>query len=124
MSFGTATISAPAAPCMGRGARRYDCGRHGKLNRAQIAALAGISMGAAYYRAVKLGLRGEALIAGTAATRKRNVGSVARTPCVVIACRLARAFPGKAPTWRQVQGVVPMSEQAAKRWSRAMEAAL
>lgn len=105
----------------GQQARRYDCGSYGRMTREQIMAKTGLSRGAVWYRIGKLRLRGDALVEGTQAIRR--TASVARTPSAVVACKLAAAYPHKAPTWRQVLAVAPMSEQAAKRWSRAMHAA-
>lgn len=117
-----AIIAGPVRrPKPGRQPRRYDCGSYGRMTREQIMAKTGLSRGAVWYRIGKLRLRGEALVDGTQAIRR--TASVARTPSAVVACKLVAAYPHKAPTWRQVLAVVPMSEQAAKRWSRAMHAA-
>lgn len=102
---------------------KHDCGSYGHLTLPEIAAQAGITVNAARYRVRALKLSGDALVEGTQALRKRSVGSIVKSPSILIACKLARAYPDTVPTWREVQKIVPMCEQAAKRWSRAMEAA-
>lgn len=114
-AFGTATIKAPAGRDRGR---RFDCGRHGKLSAKQIALMAGMSREGVWQR-VKAGFKGEALCAPKHESLRRAKEACKR-PVVVVAMKLAKAFPDKVPSLAEIKRVHPMCDRSAMRWRQAL----
>lgn len=98
-------------------ARKYDCGKHGKLTVSQIARLAGTTNKAIYQR-IKRGFVGERLCELKYEGR-RKIRRPCSNPTILIAVRLANAFPDRVPTAKEIAEVHPMSEGNAMRWRRA-----
>lgn len=115
MSFGTATLK--ARPPVDRG-RRFDCGKYGMLSAKRIAALTGTTTEAVWQR-VKAGVTGEALCAPKYEALRGAKRKCTR-PTVVVAMKLARAFPDRVPTIAEIRRVHPMGERNAMRWRQAM----
>lgn len=109
-----------ATPAKRNREKRYDCGSHGKLTRKQIAATARITLGAVHYR-IRKGVRGNDLVADTRTLRIPT--AVCRRPTIRIACKLARVFEGKRPTYHDVMEAYPMSQRAAIHWAAALREA-
>jgi hypothetical protein len=114
-SFGVATIQAPRSKSR---ARKWDCGKYGRLTAHEIARVAGITREGVWQRA-RGGLTGEALCMpkheGLRVVRKR-----CSKPVVHIAMKLARAFPAGVPTLAQIRKVHPMCDRNAMRWRQAL----
>lgn len=105
----------------GQQPHRVDAGRFGRLTFAQVAYIAGIKPHSAWNRYHRQGLRGDALVEGKG--RLRAPGALkapVRVPSMLLACKLAHAFPDRVPTWREIAAVHPMSKTAAIRWRAAM----
>lgn len=109
-----AIIGATKGKRMGRPPeRKYDCGKYGRLTRSQIAMIAGISRAAvaqrlsARYAGERLCVRKKAGIA------KRGV--VCRST-MLTAAKIARHFPDRVPTVKEILQVHPMSESTARNW--------
>lgn len=111
------------APTLGRPARRnnrgraperkYDCGKYGRLSRSQIATVAGISTTAVAQR-IRSGYTGERLcIPAKSGYAKRGV--VCRST-MLIAAKIARQFPDRVPTFKEIMRVHPMAESTARNW--------
>lgn len=115
MTFGLAIIGATRGKSRGPQGRKYDCGKHGKLTTRQIATAAGISIHAARHR-VNVGMKGEALVAPRWESLRNVNKAKCRRPSLLTACRIARAFPDRVPTIKELQAVYPMSHASALRW--------
>lgn len=93
--------------------RKYDCGKYGRLTRSQIATIAGISRAAVGQR-IKAGYMGERLcVRQKAGIAKRGV--VCRQT-MLVAAKIAREFPDRVPTIREIRMVHPMAESTARNW--------
>lgn len=102
-----------------RGGRRgqlHDCGKYGKLSVGQIARIAGVTTEAIRHR-VNTGVKGAALCAPYKTNYRRTASC--RNPSLIIAVKLATAFPHRAPTTEEIRKVHPMSRTAATRWRSA-----
>lgn len=115
-SFGIATIAAPRAPR--DRSRKFDCGRYGKLSAKEIARIAGMSREGVWQR-VQSGIVGAELCAPKH-ERLRGVKEKCARPTVMVAMKLARAYPDKTPTLAQIQKVHPMTARNAMRWRQAL----
>lgn len=133
MDFGTATLGtvidqlpSPAAGevrdrvPMGRRPRTYDCGKHGRLTVRQIADVAGITVHGVQVR-LRRGWKGAQLCLHVSESRrigwrKRGCSS----PVMVLAVRLALAFPDQLPTADQIRAAHPMTRDNATRWRSAI----
>jgi hypothetical protein len=115
MNFGTPTLTTPRAAV--RTGRRFDCGRYGKLTAKEIARLAGMTREGVWQR-VRHGVKGADLCAPKHES-KRHAKEKCSKPVVSIAVKLARAFPHKVPTLREIQQAHPMCERNAMRWRQA-----
>lgn len=98
--------------------RLYDCGGE-VLSVQQIAARAGVSESSIHTRLAR-GVRGKGLLV-KAGCRRDQAGP--RSPTMVLACRLADAFPDELPTTAEIRRMQPMSAQTAERWRTALRAA-
>lgn len=115
----------------GRPCKLYDCGTHGRLTAAQIAAHAGIKMTSVYNR-ISQGVKGEALVAAplSAAERfqkrtcenwhDREVHTGGRV-LAYIAAKISRKFPSCAPTAAELRAGMGMSRATAYRWAAAFK---
>lgn len=119
MTFGVATLGTQVKRT---GARTFDCGRHGELTARQIASKAKITKEAVWAR-VNSGVTGADLCApkhdGLRKVRVKCSRSV-----VVVAMKLARKYPDRVPTLKQIRRVHPMGERNAMRWRQAMKETL
>ena len=115
MTFGVATITTPKASARGR---KFNCGKYGELTAKQISQLAGISKEAVWQR-VRAGYNGAALVAPKHESL-RKAKAPCRRPTVLVAMKLARAFPDRVPSIREIRKVHPMCERNAMRWRQAM----
>lgn len=97
----------------------YDCGKHGKLTARQIADRAGISVFTVYDRVRRKWPPAD--LAEPAHALQRQKADIPRMPCVITAVRIARAFPNRVPSVREIRAVAPMCVVAARRWQRALE---
>ncbi len=50
----------------------------------------------------------------------RKVKAPCARPTLLVAMKLARAFPEDVPTLRQIRNVHPMTERSAMRWRQAL----
>jgi hypothetical protein len=118
VNFGTATIATPKkrkSPPV----KRYDCGKHGQLTAKEIAARAGIAVETVYDRVRRKWPAAD--LAEPAHALRREKAGIPRMPCVIMALRIARAFPNRVPTVRELRAVAPMCAVQARRWQRALE---
>ena len=113
--FGTATLK-PRAP-RDRG-RRFDCGRYGKLSAKQIAQMTGMSREGVWQR-VNAGFKGEDLCQPKHQSL-RKAKETCKRPVVVVAVKLARAFPDRVPTLEEIRKVHAMGDRNAMRWRQAL----
>lgn len=116
MNLCASTLAAP--PAAKRWGAVYDCGKHGHLTAAQIAKLAGVTGTTVRYR-IAQGWRGDKLCTPYRSATRRKSDAPCRMPTVAIAVKLARAFPNKVPTTREIIAAHPMSRTAASRWRQA-----
>ena len=111
-----------AAPALEAGAT-YDCGRHGKLTCAEIAAIAGTSKTAVYKR-IHAGYRGEELCSKRWSRQSRvRSDSPPRRHMLVVAFKIALRFPDSLPTLAEVKQVRAMSDANAATWRQAIATA-
>jgi hypothetical protein len=102
----------------GRRGRLHDCGRYGQLTVGQIAKRAGVTVEAVRFR-INSGWTGDALCLKYRVEHQRKPGSECRHPTMATAVRLARAFPDRVPTTKEIIAVRPMSRVSASRWRQA-----
>jgi hypothetical protein len=114
--FGAAALAAPKFKKKAKG-RTFDCGSYGKLTAKEIAALTGMSREGVWQR-VRHGVKGDALCAPKHDS-KRQAKEKCSKPVVLIAVKLARAFPHKVPSLKEIQAAHPMCERNAMRWRQA-----
>lgn len=96
----------------------YDCGKE-RLSIRQIAERAGVSEASIRSRIAR-GVRGRNLLLKGG---DRWEPAAPRHPSMVLACRLADAFPDQLPTTAEIRRLQPMSPQSAERWRNALRAA-
>lgn len=96
--------------------KRYDCGGE-SLTVKQIMQRTGLGETAVRSR-ISRGMKGAELL-----RHGRRDMAVPRSPSMVVACRLAAAFPSRLPTTKEIRAVQPMSAGAAERWLAALRAA-
>lgn len=94
--------------------RLYDCGKYGRLSRSQIATVAGISTKAVAVR-LNGGWKGESLCAPKRSGCNRKRGVVCRST-MLVAAKIARRFPDRVPTTKEILEVHPMAESTARNW--------
>jgi hypothetical protein len=117
MTFGIAQIAAPLG--RKRTGRTFFCGaKLGHLTARQIATIAGISREGVWQR-VKSGMKGPELCAPRYESARKAKEKCSR-PVMAIAMKLARAFPDKVPSVREIRKEHPMGARNAMRWRQAM----
>lgn len=99
-------------------ARRHNCGRRGLLTVPEISRVSGVSR-EAIYRRIRCGVTGAALCAKKHHGERTTKAKCTR-PTVLLAMKLARAFPDDVPTVMQIRKVHPMTDRNAMRWRQAM----
>jgi len=114
--FGTAALAAPKFKRKAKG-RTFDCGRFGKLTAKEIAALTGMSREGVWQR-VRKGVTGAALCEPKHDALRKAKEKCSK-PVVMIAVKLARAFPHKVPSLKEIQAAHPMCARNAMRWRQA-----
>lgn len=120
-----ATPPAAAASCPHRGGGPviYDCGTHGWLTVAQIAAVAGTSKTAIYKRLL-VGARGDELCQRRWANQSKiRRAAPPRRHMMVLAFQLADRFPDRLPSAEEIMQLPPMSLAHAKCWRQAIATA-
>jgi AcrR family transcriptional regulator len=135
VTFGVASIgrlteqlaAAPTVPVScphrGGGAVIYDCGSHGWLTVAQIAAIAGTSK-VAIYKRLKANARGEELCQRRWANQSNiRKASPPRRHMLVLAFQLAERFPDRIPSPGELMQLRPMSLANANHWRQAIATA-
>lgn len=113
--FGVATLK-PRAPR--DRSRRFDCGRFGTLSTKQIAHLTGLTREGVWQR-VRAGFTGEDLCLPRH-EHARRPREACRRPVLMVAMKLARAFPDRLPSLAEIQQVHPMHARNAMRWRQAL----
>jgi transposase len=101
-----------------RQTKLYDCGGE-RLSVKQISVRTGVSEATVYNRLAR-GLRGKELLMKKTDRRDR---ATPRSPGMVLACKLADAFPDRLPTTAEIRKLHPMAAQTAERWRTALRAA-
>lgn len=99
-------------------AKRYDVGGGELLTIHQIMLRTDLSKAAIQSR-LSRGVTGADLL-----RRERKDLAAPRSSTMVLACRLALAFPDRVPTTKQIRALRPMTPDAAERWQAAYRAAL
>lgn len=115
-TFGTAALDAPKFKRKRQG-RVFDCGKHGKLTAKEIAALTGMSREGVWQR-VRSGVKGADLLLPKHEGLRQAKASCSN-PVMLIAAKLARRFPNKVPTLREIRQTHPMGARNAMRWRQA-----
>lgn len=95
----------------------FDCGKEW-LTIKQIMRRTGLSESAVRSRLGR-GETGASLLR----TKVRRDMAAPRSSTMVLACKLADAFPDRLPTTREIRRLHPMAEGTAERWLTAMRAA-
>ena len=93
---------------------KFDCGKYGRLTRAQIAIIAGISTKAVCQR-INSGWKGERLCAAKRSGCNVKRGVVCRST-IVTAAKIARRFPDRVPSIKEIMQAHPMAESTARNW--------
>lgn len=101
-----------------RQTKLIDCGSE-RLPVKEIARRTGVSEATVYNRIAR-GMRGKELLMRK--TDRRAHGGP-RSPTVVLAVKLADAFPDRLPTTAEIRKLHPMVPQTAERWRNALRAA-
>lgn len=114
-SFGVATIVGRVARDRGR---KFDCGKFGKLTANEIARITGMSREGVWQR-VRSGIVGAELCAPKH-DGLRKVKTPCSRPTIMVAMKLARAYPNSTPTLAQIKKVHPMTDRNAMRWRQAL----
>lgn len=122
MTFGQASFGIQTRKRAHPRLRRFDCGSRGKLTVRQIAALAGVTEKAIWGRIARK-VSPENLTAPPYQSVRGEIRTACRSPVVVIACRLAKAFPDRLPTVEEIMRVQPMVRRGALRWRQALDEA-
>ncbi len=101
-----------------RGLRQklFDCGDE-TLTIKQIMERTGLGETAVRNRLAR-GVRGRALL-----RKERKNLAAPRSATMVIACRLADAYPHRLPTTKEIRALYPMEPATAERWLAALRAA-
>lgn len=94
----------------------YDVGDR-RMTLGQIMQSTGLSESAARSR-ISRGVTGAALL-----RKGRHDMAAPRSSTMVIACRLADAYPDRLPTTREIRAIYPMTPTSAERWLAALRAA-
>jgi hypothetical protein len=97
-------------------AKLFDCGGE-MLTIKQIMARTGLSEPSVRSR-ISRGVKGGALL-----KKERRDMAAPRSSTMVLACRLADAFPDRLPTTKEIRRLYPMAEGTAERWLAALRAA-
>lgn len=98
-------------------AKLYDCGNGRRLTIRQIQQRTGLSENSVRSR-ISRGITGVDLL-----LKGRRDMAAPRSSTMVLACRLADAYPDRLPTTKEIRKLYPMCEQTAERWLTAMRAA-
>lgn len=98
-------------------AKLYDCGNGLRLTIRQIQERTGLSENSVRSR-ISRGITGRDLL-----RKGRRDMAAPRSSTMVLACRLADAYPDRLPTTKEIRRMHPMSEQTAERWLTALRAA-
>lgn len=115
-SFGVATLTSPKRRI--QKGRKFDCGRFGQLSANEIAKITGMSREGVWQR-VRSGVTGAALCAPKH-DGLRKVQKPCKRPVVMVAMKLARAFPDRVPSLDAIRKVHPMCARNAMRWRQAI----
>jgi AcrR family transcriptional regulator len=116
------TAAAPSAPLHGAAAI-YDCGKHGWLTVAQIAAVAGTSK-VAIYKRLKTNARGDELCQRRWANQSKiRKEAPPRRHMLVLAFQLAERFQDRIPSTEEIMQLRPMSAANANCWRQAIATA-
>ena len=99
-----------------RRVKLFDCGGE-LLTVAQIRQRTGLGEAAVYSRIAR-GVTGKALL-----RKERRDLAAPRSSTMVVACRLADAYPDRLPTTAEIRKLYPMCAQSAERWLAALRAA-
>lgn len=94
----------------------FDCGGE-MLTVSQIMRRTGLSDGAVRSR-ISRGLKGAELL-----RRERKDAAAPRSSTMVLALRIADAFPDRLPTTKEIRKLYPMTPQTAERWLASVKAA-
>lgn len=92
----------------------FDCGNGERLTVKEIMLRTGLAETAVRSR-ISRGVKGKALLA-----KGRKDAAAPRSSTMVIACRLADAYPDRLPTTKEVRAIYPMCAQSAERWLTAL----
>lgn len=115
--FGVATIASAKRKADRKTTVRWDCGRYGMLTPIEVAKMAGISRSGAWAR-MRSGIKGADLC-----MRKSELPTQVKERCsntvVLVAVKLARAFPGRVPSVKDIRATHPMCRRNAQRWRQA-----
>lgn len=111
--------SGERGPALLRPIRRklFDCGGGEMLTISQIIRRTGLSESAVRSR-ISRGVKGAALL-----RKERKDMAAPRSSTMVLACRLADAYPDRLPTTKEIRQLYPMVEQTAERWLTALREA-
>ena len=95
----------------------YDCGNGQKLTVKQIMQRTGLGEASVRSR-ISRGVTGRDLL-----RKERRDAAAPRSSTMVLAIRIADAYPDRLPTTKEIRALHPMSVGAAERWRRALQAA-
>ena len=95
----------------------FDCGGGEMLTIKQVMQRTGLSESSVRSR-ISRGVTGRALL-----RKERRDAAAPRSSTMVIACRLADAYPDRLPTTREIRELYPMTATSAERWLVALRAA-
>jgi hypothetical protein len=114
VNFGIATINTP----QNTRAKRYDCGRYGRLTAKEIATASGLTIHGVFNR-IYAGFEGDELVSARhdslRVTRERCT-----KPTMSLAMKLAKKFQAGIPTVAEIRKAHPMCKRNAQRWRQAM----
>lgn len=105
---------------------KFDCGSHGQLTTREIAEKTGLKLRTVQDR-VRRGVRGDELmrvkddhwhVKGTPGYRDNAVRTAGRGT-VAVAIKIARMFPNRVPTVKELQEKLGMHRATAYRWRDA-----
>lgn len=95
----------------------YDCGGGEFLTVKEIMRKTGLGESTVRSRMAR-GAKGKDLL-----RKERKDMAAPRSSTMVLACKLADAFPDRLPTTKEIRRMYPMAEGTAERWLAALRAA-
>lgn len=95
----------------------YDCGGGEMLTVREIMRKTGLGESTVRSRMAR-GAKGKDLL-----RKERKDMAAPRSSTMVLACKLADAFPDRLPTTKEIRRLYPMAEGTAERWLSALRAA-